>query len=181
MTNPSARIVRVDAPVASPGHCGICGKSEHPDGFADARLDFEFYGTLYFCADCVGEYARLFNYMSPKDYEAMRTHIEAQGVELNTLRQAVLGLESTVDSLIADAHRRSNVRLDRLIGVDVDPGPPSDPGRPVDQPNEEPAKPDVAGPVKPAGKADNVPAQSSVEQGPNDLYDTSAADELLGL
>lgn len=181
MSDPSARVVRLASPVASPGHCVICGKTSHPEGFADARLDFEFYGTAYFCADCVGDYARLFGYASPNEVTRLREHIVLQDAELNTLRQANSGLESTVDSLIADAHRRSTQRAESIGRGKPFSGTGDAIQRPVDQPDaglpvSNPAKPSV-----PLKQAEPTPAQSSVEQGPNDLLDTSTADELLGL
>lgn len=79
-TNEAARRVQaIPAPIVSPGNCGICGKHEHPDGFADARLDFEFYGTLYFCADCVGEFARAFGWINETQYQSLLDSIENQG------------------------------------------------------------------------------------------------------
>lgn len=71
-TNPAAaRVQVIPAPIVSPGVCGICGKTEHPEGFADLRLDFEWYGTLYFCADCVGAIARPFHFISIEQYQDM--------------------------------------------------------------------------------------------------------------
>lgn len=180
-TDPSARIKRVPAPVASPGSCVICGKNEHPDGFAQTdNLDFEFYGTVYFCADCVGDYARAFGYLSSNDLVGLREHIDAQNTELNTLRQAVLGLESTVDGLVADAHRRSTKHAD-----DITRGRPA---TPVVIPIDPVVQPDAGLPDANVGGADPVPpsqqpnvAQPVVKQRPDDLSGSASADELLGL
>lgn len=180
MNDPSARVVRVDAPIASPGQCVICGKTEHPLGFADARLDFEFYGTLYLCADCVGDYARLFGYVSPEELVSLREHIEAQDLELNTLRQAVLGLESTVDGLIADAHRRSTQRADdirrtRMLGTgDVLVL------NPVDQPDAGPTDASTTGPDSTPEQPVQPADQQVTQQGRPDVSSTTV-DELLNL
>lgn len=181
-TDPSARIKRVPAPVASPGSCVICGKNEHPDGFAQTdNLDFEFYGTVYFCADCVGDYARAFGYLSSDDLVGLREHIDAQNTELNTLRQAVLGLEATVDGLVADAHRRSTKRADDIKRGRNDNASVSSFSDPVDEP-------DAGPPNKNVGGSGNVPprtqpdvTESVVEQGSDDLSGSASADELLGL
>lgn len=177
--DPSARVQRIPTPIASPGSCAICGKNEHPEGFADARLDFEFYGTFYLCGDCVGDYARLFGYVSSEDLSVMRAEHDAMNSELNTLRQAILGLESTVDNLIADAHRRNRASLvhDHNVGRDADSVPSnpvdeSDAGLPVTGTTEPSSQ--VAGPT-------NGPAEPGNVSRPNDVLDTSAADRLLGL
>lgn len=73
--SPSARVQIVPAPIVSPGNCGLCGKSQHPAGFADPRLDFEFYGTLYFCADCVGDFARTFGFIDESQYQHLLDNI----------------------------------------------------------------------------------------------------------
>jgi len=99
MSDSSGRIVQVEAPPASPGCCGICGVSKHDQGFAAADLHFEFYGTLIFCYDCVGAYARVFGYLSSSETADLRAQANAQAEELVVLRQAILGLEAAVDGL----------------------------------------------------------------------------------
>lgn len=180
--DPSARIRRIPTPIASPGNCVICGKNEHPQGFAATdNLDFEFYGTVYFCADCVGDYARCFGYVSPNDLIGLREHVDAQNDELNTLRQAVLGLESTVDGLIADAHRRSTDRAERIERSRADKRDDDGDSDSVDEPDARPTDVNATGTDQAPKQAERPVAQPSVEQGPNDLHDTSTADELLGL
>lgn len=98
MSDPSARITLVTSLAASPGHCAICGKSDHPVGFAATdNFDFEFYGTVYFCGDCIGDYARLFDYKSPSEMSNLESRLATQEAELRILREAVLLLESQVD------------------------------------------------------------------------------------
>ena len=184
--NPSARVQRIPNPIASPGQCGICGKNEHPEGFADARLDFEFYGTLIFCRDCAGEIASVFGYHAPEDLIALREQVEDQNAELNTLRQAILGLESAVDGLTNYRDLRGNSSHPRGRR----------PERPaVEDVNEEPVDSEQDEPV-----ADSVPAESpndgaeqesnadkpAREQGRDDVRGVTSelsadVDELLGL
>lgn len=180
-TSASARVTRISAPIASPGNCALCGTATHPDGFADPRLDFEFHGTFYLCATCVGEFANLFDYISPDKLVGLRDHIAAQDLELNTLRQAVLGLESTVDGLVSDAHRRSTQRADAIERSRKPDVPDSVPERPVDQPNAGLPDNNTPQPVTPPTTATNRPAQPTDEQRRDNLHDTSSADELLGL
>lgn len=178
MSDPSARITRLATPVATPGNCGICGKDQHPKGFADARLDFEFYGTFYLCYDCVGEYSRLFGYVGPEDIVGLRDVVDAQNAELNTLRQAVLGLESTVDNLAGELSRRSSVTDAVTV---IDPMPHSLIDDPVVQPDAGLTDLNVTEPVEsPTEPADGT-TEPTDEQRRDNLLDTSAADELLGL
>ena len=183
--NPSGRVQRIASPIASPGQCGMCGKASHEKGFADARLDFEFFGTLIFCADCAGDLSSVFGYVSPEDLVAMREMIDAQNDELNTLRQAVLGLESAVDGLSSYNASRERLR---------------DHGRSNSKPADdevEPEKPEVAEPVEqnPDGispepvsdgaVANGTPDKLSGEQGRDDVRGPAKSDvsidELLGL
>lgn len=95
----SARITRVPVPIASPGNCAICGKNEHPKGFAATdNFDFEFYGTVYFCADCVGDYARVFGYMSREEISDLIEKQKRTDEELTILRESVVNLENILDA-----------------------------------------------------------------------------------
>lgn len=94
-----ARVRLIDVPVASPGKCVICGKSEHEKGFIDPRLDFDFHGTLYFCADCGGEIANVLGYISPEQAIMLAKHVQQLERELEIHRDALLNLESAVEDL----------------------------------------------------------------------------------
>lgn len=176
--DPSARITRIANPVASPGCCVICGKSEHPLGFAATdNLDFEFYGTVYFCADCIGDYARVFGYLSPGDFVELKSQLEAYEKELSILRQAILGLESTVDNMAGELARRSNT----TANVVNEPPALSLVSDPVDEPDEELPSNDGGESEQVAEGVSEPDAEQTSGSGPDDLYDTSSADELLGL
>jgi len=109
----AARIQLISNPIASPGKCGICGKFEHEKGFADARLDFEFFGTLYFCADCAGEFARLFGFISPEQATQLAQYISELTQENEILKASLENLESAVEHL-------TNYRMLRNTIGDVD-------------------------------------------------------------
>jgi hypothetical protein len=99
-TNPAAaRVQRIAAPIASPGCCIMCGKNEHPDGFADPRLDFEFYGTFYLCGDCVGDFARLFGWINPDQAVTLALKVKELSDELAIHREALLNLESGLEQI----------------------------------------------------------------------------------
>lgn len=174
MTDPSARITRVDVLRASPGCCAICGKSDHPEGFAATdNFDFEFYGTVYFCADCVGDYARVFGYKSPSELDDLLEKYTQQAEELKILRQAVVLLENAVDNLTGLGNLRGNTPAtsDRAI---------SDPVAIVPAASEDVTE------SSDAGEGEQLAlSESSVESGPDDVRDVtstdSTIDELLAL
>lgn len=95
----SARVQRVPVPVASPGSCLLCGKSKHPEGFAFFGIDFEFYGTLYFCADCGGDIANCFGWMEPNRVSSILAEHDQVIKENVILGQQVEALEQAVDAL----------------------------------------------------------------------------------
>lgn len=97
--DPSARITRVMSLPASPGCCALCGKTEHPKGFAATdNFDFEFFGTPYFCGDCIGDYARVFGFISPENLQDVMQRLANQDEELDLLRRSVTNLETLVDA-----------------------------------------------------------------------------------
>lgn len=72
----SARVKLIEAPIASPGQCALCGKNSHPVGFAAPdNMDFEFYGTFYLCGDCVWDFARLFGYTSAEESAKLKERV----------------------------------------------------------------------------------------------------------
>jgi hypothetical protein len=80
-------------PVASPGHCVICGYSGADRVYIDPRLDFEWYGSAIFCEECVGSMARLFNFLEPAQALALERRVEEAERELVTLRATALAIE----------------------------------------------------------------------------------------
>lgn len=184
--NPSGRVQVIPAPIASPGQCGICGTPSHPVGFADPRLDFEFYGTLIFCQTCVGDIASVFGYLPTEALVGLREQIEDQNDELNTLRQAVLGLEAAVDGLTSynDGRDRSFSERGRSSSHFAGPIKPK-----VEQPTEPDAKgPDGVDPepANPGTRPEPAVNEPPAEQRRDDVRGTSGTDsadvdELLNL
>lgn len=183
--NPSGRVQVIASPIASPGSCGVCGKSSHDRGFVDPRMDFEFYGTLIFCYDCIGDMARVMGYLSDDELEKIRETVDDQNDELNTLRQAVLGLEAAVDGLVNyrdlygnAAHPRGRAAVDLAVAA---PGPV--PGPSEGAPPETGSTPTE--PVSDGTSTNTNTDQPVVEQGPNDVLSptgtVAGVDELLGL
>lgn len=159
----AARVQRIAGPIASPGNCGLCGKDKHPDGFADPRLDFEWYGTLYFCADCIGDFARVFGYIPPHQALALAKRVRELEESLSLQTDALLNLESAVEHL-------TNYRMLRntITDANSDDSVPSESGE-----SAESATPTISGTVTELYSAtiDDEPVVSEpvAEQGPDDV------------
>ena len=167
-TNPAAaRVQRVAAPIASPGSCAICGKSEHEKGFADPRLDFEFYGTFYLCADCVGDFATLFGWIAPDQAIALAKRCDYLEGELNIHREALLNLESSVEYL-------TNYRMLRSTIPDSDSS--DSVGEPITK-SESEVDEAVSGSViefpSATTEAESDVSELATEQGSNDVPSTT--------
>ena len=105
--NPSARIRLQMVPVSTPGNCGICGTGQHILGFVDPQLDFEFYGALIFCVNCVGEMATIYGFISPEVYEDIVGELDLVKMENRLFQQKILELEKAIDSFGIYFDRRS--------------------------------------------------------------------------
>lgn len=158
----------IPAPIASPGKCVFCGKSEHPQGFIDPRLDFEFYGTLYFCFDCVGDIARTLGFIDTEQAIKLAQEIARLSGELELHREALLNLEESVEHL-------TNYRLLRSTIDDSDAnasvsGPTDAAAETVDEA--------ISGTVfefpTATATAESDVSESVEQQGPNDVPEPSS-------
>lgn len=100
-TNPNAaRCQLIEAPIASPGSCGICGKSKHDKGFVDVRLDFEFYGTLIFCSDCALDIGSPVGGMSPTEYSELSVKYSESILTVRELTEQLEKLQVIHDFIV---------------------------------------------------------------------------------
>lgn len=93
LSSAQGRYYLLDSPVASPGNCGICGYSSNDRRYLDPRLDFEFYGTLIFCDQCVASMARLFGWLTPELAKELEVRVESAETHLVQMRAAVAAME----------------------------------------------------------------------------------------
>lgn len=118
----AARVQHIQVPVASPGVCALCGKPNHPDGFATGdNLDFEWYGTFYLCADCVGDFASVFGWISPKHAQELieeNYNLKGKNIELAEQIQTLGELDDSIRDYTI-SHPRLD--LDDLADVNVFP------------------------------------------------------------
>lgn len=162
--NPAAaRVQLLEAPVVSPGMCILCGKSEHPDGFADPRLDFEYYGTLYLCGDCVGDFARLFGWLHPMQARALAMKYDELSKELEIHREALLNLEASVEHL-------TNYRMLRstITGTEFSDGMDTTPISSDSETTDAPSGSIIEFPGADSSAESDV-SEPAPEQGPNDV------------
>ena len=103
------RVVITPTPVATPGCCCVCGYAGSDRVYIDYRLDFEFYGTLYFCSDCGMEPARLLGWTDPSKTLDLINANKTLVVQLENLTKRANELEHSLDvfaaSRLADSHR----------------------------------------------------------------------------
>lgn len=95
--NPSARILFTQVAQTAPGQCGICGKGQSEEGFADTQLDFEFWGRLIFCKDCVAEIASVFGFISSVDYEDLLGEKDLAQLQFHGANDKIIELEKVID------------------------------------------------------------------------------------
>ena len=156
-------------PVASPAKCGLCGYGGSDRNYLDPRLDFEFYGSLIFCENCVGTMANDFDFLSPAQARVLDDRVTEAERELVTLRAAVIHLENAHDAL-------NSVRS--LFDDNV-PAGLSD-----DSASESQSVPTLAVGAESISSVlersgDSEIDESSGEQGPNDIPDPVAEFERL--
>lgn len=54
-----SRFKVLERPFASPGKCAVCGSTDRP--VVDFGFDLDWYGTVYFCVECLTEVATVVN------------------------------------------------------------------------------------------------------------------------
>lgn len=98
--HPSGRFqVLRTGPMASPGCCIICGYSLKERIYLDPRLDFDEYGSVIFCDQCVTEMATILGLISPTQARALEARVKEAESEIQMLRSAVANLETISDAV----------------------------------------------------------------------------------
>lgn len=119
----------------SPAKCGLCGHADNDRQYLDfaGQLDFEWYGSLALCEQCVGAMAADFGFIQPAQALALEARVEEAERELVTLRAAVLQLESLHDLIAGLAGDSANIfnSNDGLV-VRSDDTAQSIPAQPID-------------------------------------------------
>lgn len=91
-----------NGPVISPAACGLCGFGGSERKYLDLRLDFEFYGTLIFCDECLMSMAQMLGFITPDQAQALEARVEEAERELiqsRSLLQSLGSLRVSLDAL----------------------------------------------------------------------------------
>lgn len=104
---PSGRFKLLDAPYASPGKCGLCGyaasgENEPADKrqYVDFNLDFEYYGALYFCTECLHSLISEMGYITPTEADDLKLRLMAAVDELSTFGRVVEVINGLANFLV---------------------------------------------------------------------------------
>lgn len=161
LSSAQGRYYILTSPVATPGNCGVCGYSGNDRRYLDPRLDFEFYGSLIFCEDCVASMSVLFGHLTPDLVRDLENRVERAETQLVQLRAATtvfedfrVALSSIDDRAISDVHRGS-ILADTFA-----------------EPTDSLAPDDVIG----EGSGDSEADLSDLLEGSDDVRDDSADD-----
>lgn len=73
-------------PMASPGCCAICGYSSSDRLYLDPRLDFDEYGSVIFCEECIASMSTVMGYIQPAQARALEARVEEAERQLIQLR-----------------------------------------------------------------------------------------------
>lgn len=163
--DPSGRFQRVPAGgMALPAQCAVCGTTYNEEGFVDTKLDYDFYGVVYFCCSCAFELTTVF---PEAPYHTMRARILELESAVVAKDAEVASLERTLDGLMAHRliDRGVSVIGDTVIGADVS----------AEQVTDEDVTDDAQG----SGDTDPEPAESITDAGPLHTDEPQRSDDQL--
>lgn len=152
MTNPSGRFQLIEQPTASPGVCAVCGAPKSEPHFVDTGLDYDFYGRVIFCKNCVSEMAASYDLITPDQYEEIVDASNQQFNENVELKAELERMNRVVDNL-ADTWVVN--RKFTFVG---------DSGVPTDEPVVENPNP-IDELIKSTAKPESKTGKSSTKQG----------------
>lgn len=101
MTDVKGAFSLIQSPQALPGKCAGCGKATCAEGFIDTGFQADFYGAVIYCYECVLDMATKFGLISPDAANYLRNRADELEAEIIIQREAILGLENTIDGLLA--------------------------------------------------------------------------------
>lgn len=103
------------SPPALPGKCVVCGSVSCNDGFVDTGWEIDFYGVVYFCANCIREVLGVVGYLPVDSFKELtrrlleqRTKCEALQIENEELRRGLDSLASVGWGIISGSDPNSS-------------------------------------------------------------------------
>lgn len=89
------------SPPALPGKCVVCGAVQCDNGFVDTGWEIDFYGVVYFCANCIREVLAVVGFLPVDSFKELtrrlleqRAKVEALQIENEELRRGLDSLAS---------------------------------------------------------------------------------------
>lgn len=163
MHTPSDKYQRVGAgEMMLPAYCAGCGTISSEEGFVDTKLDFEFYGIVYFCAGCVRNMSDVFE---GSLYRKLESDLAVANNEILRLHGVNAGLEQQLDGIMVE---RLSAR-----GYDVTGDLPS--ADVVEEPATE--SEDVDGIIAQFTEPEPEPAEPVKDDGDSDSDGTAISDK----
>lgn len=104
--NPNSRVQVVDAPVAHPGYCALCG-SAGGDGrkFIDTQwAPEEWWGVVYYCTYCFAEIANQVGYQTNDQVMDTQRRLTETEARLREVLDECSNLRVAVDALAASGY-----------------------------------------------------------------------------
>lgn len=97
---PNSRFSINEFPPNLPSKCAVCG-SPGGDGrkFIDFGFDLDFYGTIYFCTNCLGECANTQGYATPDQYNYALSQNEELEFKLSQMEAENAIFRNSLNSL----------------------------------------------------------------------------------
>lgn len=156
--SPSGKFSRVDSgDMMLPACCASCGSVENVKGFVDTKLDYEFYGVVYFCAQCAFEMTQVFN---DSPYEQLVEQINALQKRIIELEAYSSKLEVIIDGVSGKwLTGRGYSSLGDVPGIS-------------DVSTEQSEQPTLDDAPEESGGTDSKSSESVKKSGPNDTSST---------
>lgn len=81
----------------SPNVCIGCGNVASENNALDLKKDIKFYGVVYLCSMCIASLAKMYNFISPEEYEGIANELAGRELEVVQKDQRIQSLEQIVD------------------------------------------------------------------------------------
>lgn len=92
-----SRIKQINAPLANPGVCIVCGSSRTDDrNYIDFGKQLEWFGAVYFCTECISETLDVMDFVKSSTMESTVTELYQEKANVMNLRDQIGALESVL-------------------------------------------------------------------------------------
>lgn len=92
------RVQKIPCPQALPGQCVYCGSAKK-DWYLDTNLQYEFYGAVIICNECMNAICVEIGYISPQDLQDLRERLQRVINDNEELRIRNTALDQALNAL----------------------------------------------------------------------------------